>query len=553
MTELCVIGVVVAVVGLGVGLIGLLRKRRWGVPLLVASLVVGVASMAGITIEGNRKRRLFQVATDRLRGDESALASANDDSDSVQKSMSDLKDSPGPLSAAPAKRIIRPYRLLPDSFSNRDCIAFTADGKHVASADSKHIYFWDLKTFKQGRTLDLEQPAEGPLPEQMDVLRLLDDGRSAAGYSRDASTGSVYFWDVHSGKLIRALKLSDKEFHALSVSHDGASIVAAPEKWEERQALLFWDAKTGKLLRTVPLENQPQYLDHSRSGDGLLVVYGDLLEIRHPHTGAIVRSIPLAKIMPDESGIEEIADGVLKKRVRMTTRYSLCSAGAMAPNGKTVALVCWGQKSGGDVAQSFYRKFHLILIVHLETATILGQDGEYPYSVDSLTFSPDGKFLAIPWNGVNVKQVVIAGSPEATGPEAPSIELDLTQAHALIRKGELGKHHGKRVAGWSLAPNSTVKEYASLGRNEAGELQMIRTLLCEGQDGLLFALEGDPKEQLAEGLQTSRRLQAAGTVTGQRAFDGKQVPVLKDWTLSVTADAPESPAGDPKGGSRPPR
>ena len=90
--------------GVVAGAIGLSRKARWGLPVLIVSLVLMLAlcvlpvvSIGVITVFGNQIRDQFQVSTERLGGDDDAAldSSITDDAGAkVRRSMADLKDDP---------------------------------------------------------------------------------------------------------------------------------------------------------------------------------------------------------------------------------------------------------------------------------------------------------------------------------------------------------------------------------------------------------------------------------------------------------------------------
>ncbi|MGA2034855.1 MAG: hypothetical protein ABSG68_21605 [Thermoguttaceae bacterium] len=118
--------------------------------------------------------------------------------------------------------------------------------------------------------------------------------------------------------------------------------------------------------------------------------------------------------------------------------------------------------------------------------------------------------------------------------------LNLRDVCEQMRKKTLKEHYGCRVAEWRMRPDSAIKKYVELVKNEKEQFRFVETLLCEGEDGLLFALEDKPRKPLTESennYAVFSRGSFEGTLAGVKTFDGKEAPVLKDWIVHFGDDS----------------
>jgi RNA polymerase sigma factor (sigma-70 family) len=153
-------------------------------------------------------------------------------------------------------------------------VVFAPDGKAVASASGDtDLYVWDPLTGKEIRRL--KGPAGGTLAFLPDgktlilsqspvvlldaasgreVFRSRERGGRWAAVSADGkfacanpdSYGTVALWDLHLGKVVRALKGHPRTPSACTFSPDGAYLAAA--FYSEPRTLLVWDVATGTRL-----------------------------------------------------------------------------------------------------------------------------------------------------------------------------------------------------------------------------------------------------------------------------------------------------------------
>jgi WD40 repeat protein len=216
-------------------------------------------------------------------------------------------------------------------------VAFSPDGKLLASVSGETINLWEVSSGSVVRTLS------GGIFGNVTSMAFSPDGRLlASGYSNE----TIKLWEVATGREVRTL-----EGHTSSVafSPDG-QLLASGSGW----AIKLWEVATGREVRTLEGHSW-KVTSVAFSPDGRLLASGsedETIKLWDVATGQEVRTL---------KGSDEV--------VTLVT---------FSPDGKLLASVSGETINLWDVA------------IGQKVRTLRGHTG----NVKSVAFSPDGKFLA---------------------------------------------------------------------------------------------------------------------------------------------------------------
>lgn len=303
-------------------------------------------------------------------------------------------------------------------------MAYSPDGKHLATGSKDAIQIWDTKTWMPVKNLTVASSEEfstilySPNSKQLAVSFLLENKQvririfdaskwdsislttqhmvsaSSLAYSPDGKQlassdgdnvdydkskgGRVHIWDTATGQLLQTLQTQRAEVRSVTFSPDGRYVasgnVALDDETDKPFTIRIWDTKTWESLKAinVPMgsDGDPDYLHHlTYSPDG-----------RHLAAGSKNNEI----FVYDTESWKYVKAFAGKAFVGNV--YDI----AYSPDGKHLAY-------GG--LDSDYNAYIRIL----DTATwstLLSWKGPPPYDgmvfLDYIAFSPDGRSLATP-------------------------------------------------------------------------------------------------------------------------------------------------------------
>jgi WD40 repeat protein len=145
-------------------------------------------------------------------------------------------------------------------------LAFTPDGKQVASVDRERVVLWDVATGRQVRDFL-------GLKGEIHCVAFTPDGRTlAAGIRRGGiqTIRTILLWDVATGKELQAFGHEEEAVEFLTFSPDGKLLASACWGLPVR----LWDMATGK-ERLVLTDLEKGVWDVAFSPDGRLLAGAD--------------------------------------------------------------------------------------------------------------------------------------------------------------------------------------------------------------------------------------------------------------------------------------
>jgi WD40 repeat protein len=121
-----------------------------------------------------------------------------------------------------------------------ECLAYSPDGKLLASASVSTIVLWDAQSGRKVHTLDCQ-------PNSVRTLAFSPDSKllvSSSGIGLETHP-ELRLWDVTTGKLVFALPETKEHAKVVAFSPDGKIIWSA----HYGNQIHSWDTQTGKLIR----------------------------------------------------------------------------------------------------------------------------------------------------------------------------------------------------------------------------------------------------------------------------------------------------------------
>jgi WD40 repeat protein len=285
-----------------------------------------------------------------------------------------------------------------------ESVAFTPDGKTLASSEIETIHLWDVATGKEVRRIDKSGWSKRH-------LAFSSDGKTLAS-TAPANETVVRLWDVATGKPLQPAG-PDGVVRAVAFSPDGR-LVATGCWLGYDHPLRVWDAATGKpLWACSPEVGQIDRIVFTPDGKGLFTSGSDDVQrLWDARTGKEIRRYPIS----DSNGpVVEIALSADGKRLTAV----LSEAGV----DRSIVIV-WGVQTG---------------------KRLLRRQGENPSLTNILSFSSDGEIAAEP-KGKTLRLWEVA-----TGRQLLSLEPSNLRSGAQLEESTAFSRDGRTVAAITFA------------------------------------------------------------------------------------------------------
>jgi transcriptional regulator with XRE-family HTH domain/Tol biopolymer transport system component len=371
-------------------------RRRQGLIVLLAVLVIGFASAAVVAVRGGQQvTRQLHVVTSGLLINESGLVGDADPDLSKLLAVAAWRINPSSAArsamlAAAARPGIAMFGGYTDAVLS---VAFSPDGKTLAGGSNDDtVRLWDVATHQQIGISLVGQGAE------VDSMAFSPDGKTLAAASTE---GTIQLWDVAAQRPI-GVPLSNGQTSVIWVafSSDGKTLATGDVDGTVR----LWDVATHQLIRAPFTVDAGQVDSMALGPDGKTLATGSAdgkvrlwdmatrrqLQLGHPPIG---QGGPINSVAFSPDG-KTLASGSADDTVQlwdMATRQPIglplinsqsaaVDSVAFSPDGKTLAT--------GDVDNTV--SLWKVATRQPIGGLLYGHGG----SVTSVAFSPDGKTLA---------------------------------------------------------------------------------------------------------------------------------------------------------------
>jgi WD40 repeat protein len=394
-------------------------------------------------LQGHRTR----IVDSTFNGDGSRLATRSEDNE-IRVWATDSGQALTTLQAA------TPEKRLPGGLWH-EVIAFTRDGRRLASTSNKRITLWNVTTARRiaeweahtgpiqaiaftddgRRLLSVRESIrvwDGKTGKSLTVLSPSSNDNLLAAESPDGSFvaditwhKALHVWDRASGTLIATLNGIQSKVSALTYSPNGKYLIAANIHGQVR----VWEGPTvgGLILKFARAGYLAQ--DLSKDGERLVVADGNEVQVLDARTGEVVDSWnhtgngPVMAVAYHPRG-DTVASGsrdgsicIWRPRsplpqIRIQAHQSQISTLAFSPDGSQLVSGSGSEMVGSRTLDRTLRFWD----------TTTGQNRlirEFDFSIRSVAFSPDGRTLIACLTGGNV---LMRRLDAATGSDLPLFE-----------------------------------------------------------------------------------------------------------------------------------
>jgi WD40 repeat protein len=441
---------------------------------------------------------------------------------------------------------------------------FSTDGRWLALADGQNVRVWETATGTERQSFKVDKPAWlATQPEFIGALTFSPDGKflTASAYG-----GPINVWEVETGRATQKLEGHSNFAFGVAFSADGTRLVSGGRT--------VWDLTTGRGLRTAQatepfglVSRDGRLLAALTNADSRVTLY-DTTTQRRLFTLAPETTPPTLKavapgastapnfiVLPpvfspdgrllattyrpenyapskdeqqqDTKAMQKAGQAAMKQAMKNPGAYQQIYQAELAKlngaRGATLAnqIKVWDTQTG--------REAH--------TITVPGGNGLIPTLIQHVTFSEDGKQVAVVqfnnptvtvWDVNTGAQVHTIGAQPAPGGGFPSGATDNADPFAMLGGGGAMFGGGATISAVAFSPDGRLLATGGLERTGGG-LDMSALMSQMGALGRNPKAKVDPAamqkqllQQMQQSMKTTGMLKLYDAQTGRevRAFTG---------------------------------
>jgi hypothetical protein len=151
------------------------------------------------------------------------------------------------------------------------------------------------------------------------------------------------------------------------------------------------------------LERNAEFVSYSADGSKIILVSKFDVEVRDATARKILHRVTILEIIRNETRTVAVSTATGQKTMKVKTFYEFHGPAALAPDSQSFAIVCVGRHRRTDRAN--FKNFDVIRFYDIPSKEKRRGHDTYPFTVNSLSLSPDGTLLAIPHEGVTLLTV----------------------------------------------------------------------------------------------------------------------------------------------------
>jgi WD40 repeat protein/uncharacterized caspase-like protein len=451
---------------------------------------------------------------------------------------------------------------------------FSPDGRWLALADGPNVRVWETATGTERQSFKVDKPAQfATQPEFIRALAFSPDGKFLTA---SASGGPINVWEIESGRLTQNLTGHSNFAFGVAFSADGTRLVSGGRT--------VWDLTTGRGLRTAQavepfglVSRDGRLLAALTNSDSRVTLY-DTTTQRRLFTLA-PDTTPPPTLKAAAPGASKAPDAVAQPPVfspdgrLLATTYRLES---YAPTADEQQQDLKAQQKAGQAAMKqamknpgAYQQIYQAELAKLSgarsptlanqiklwdtqtgrearTITVPGGNGLIPTLIQHVTFSEDGKQVAVVqfnnpavtvWDVNTGAQVRTIGAPPAPVGGLPTGNTDADPFAMLGGGGAMFGGGGASIAAVAFSPDGRLFATGGLERTGGG-FDMGAIMSQMGAAGRNPKAKVDPaamQQQLLQQMQQS--MKTTGMLKLYDAHTGREVRALMGHTGEVQAVA----------------